>query len=137
MFTGLGYAYKVIFLLPCVGEPLVRGICKSLAFMSYHSPVGVQPCSSIAEFRTEFENQVRMSDLDVEISYQDTDKLEIIVNRCPYGYSRPGDKGVCEAAMDMDRKMFGYCGVDLIIDECMPDGHPVCRISFRSSKPHQ
>lgn len=130
VFVVLGYIYRLLFLLPVVGEPMVRGICRAIAFVNYNSPYGMKSCASIGELRKEFERLVRMADIDVRITAQDEDRLEILVPRCPYGFSGPRHAGVCDAAMDMDRKMFRYCGAELVVDECIPDGFSACLISI-------
>jgi hypothetical protein len=130
LFLMLGYTYRLLYRLPVIGDPLVRGICGAIAFMNYRSPYGIKSFVSMDEFRKGFERLVEMADLDIEITGQDEEKLELVLTRCAYGFSRPEHRGVCDAAMDMDRKMFGYCGAKLVIDACIPDGSPVCKISI-------
>ena len=42
-----------------------------------------------------------------------------------------GRAAACDAAMDMDRTMFRYCGCDLSIETRLPYGDPVCRVVIR------
>ena len=130
LFLALGYTYRLLYHLPVIGDPLVRGICRAIAFMNYHSPYGIKSFVSMDDFRKRFEGLVKMADLDIDIAGQDEEKLELVMARCAYGFSLPEHRGVCDAAMDMDRKMFGYCGARLVIDECIPDGFPVCKVSL-------
>lgn len=130
LFLELGLTYRALYHLPVIGERLVRGICAVIAYMNYHSPYGIKSFVSMDDFRMRFEALAEMADLDVEITGQDEGKLELVVPLCPYGFSGPEHRGVCDAAMDMDRRMYGYCGAKLVIDECIPDGFPVCRVSI-------
>jgi len=134
LFLVLGYTYKALYRLPVIGDPLVRGICGAIAFMNYRSPYGIKTFVSMDEFRKDFERLVEVAGLPVAVTGHDEEKLELVVERCPYGFSGPGHRGVCDAAMDMDRKMFGYCGAELVIDACIPDGSPVCKVSIY--RPH-
>ena len=130
LFLSLGYLYRLLYLVPFIGDPLVRGICGAIAYMNYHSPYGIKSFVSMDEFRKQFEGLVKVAGLPVEVTGHDEERLELVVKQCPYGFNKPGHRGVCDAAMDMDRKMFGYCGARLEIDQCIPDGFPVCKCSI-------
>lgn len=133
IFLFLGYVYDLLYRLPLIGDPLVRGINRSIGFLNYRFPYGPRHHDSIGALRKDLERLLDMADLDVEIVHQDTKKLELIITRCPYGFCRPEQRGVCDAAMDMDRAMFGYCGFRLEIDECIPAGAKACRLSIHKT----
>ena len=130
-FLFLGYIYDLLYRLPYVGDPLVRAINRSIGFLNYNAPFGPRPHDSVAAMRKDLERLLDIADLDVEIVYQDEEKLQMIITHCPYGFCSPGQIGVCDAAMDMDRAMFGYCGFELVIDECIPAGAKVCSVSIQ------
>ncbi len=130
LFLAFGYLYRMLYLIPIVGDRIVRGIGGAIAFMNYHSPYGIKSFVSMDEFRKRFEELVELAGLPAEVTGHDEEKLELVVKWCPYGFSKPGHKGVCDAAMDMDRKMYAYCGAKLVIDECIPDGSSVCKCSI-------
>jgi hypothetical protein len=125
----LGIAYGLLYRVPVVGDPLVKAVCRGIAFIQFHSPYRLKRADSIGVLRKDFERLVEVMDMDVEVTGEDEEKLELTLRKCPYGFSRPGQLGVCDAAMEMDRAMFGYAGCKLVIDECIPGGAPVCRLS--------
>jgi len=129
-FRFLGYLYRLVYLLPVIGEWTVRGICKVFAYISFYSPFGPRPCASIHELRKEFDRLIKTTGIELEVVYQDDERFEFVLPGCPYGFRRPGHLGVCDAAMDMDRVMFGLAGGELKIEECMPGGAPHCRVSL-------
>jgi hypothetical protein len=131
LMIALGSFYNLIFRMPLVGESLVRGMSRALGFMNYHSPYGPRPCETMAEFKDDFARMVALMDFDLEIIHEDEDKLEVILTACPYGFCRLEQRGVCDAAMDMDRTMFGLAGYEVVIDECIPRGAPICRVLIR------
>jgi|GEM_PF-701796 len=135
LFLALGFLYRLLYLVPVVGDMMVRFICSAIAYINYRSPYGIKYFYSMDDFRKRFEGLVKMAGLPVEVTGHDEERLQLVVERCPYGFNKPGHKGVCDAAMDMDRKMFGYCGTMLVIDECIPDGFPVCRCSIYRHNP--
>ena len=130
LFLAMGHFYRLLYLVPVAGDRMVRGIGGAIAFMNYRSPYGVKTFVSMDEFRKSFEGLVEMADLPVEVTGHDDERLQLVVKRCPYGFSKPGHKGVCDAAMYMDEKMYGYCGATLVTEECIPDGFPVCKCSI-------
>lgn len=135
VFLALGYTYRLLYLLPVVGDRAVRGICRGMALMNYHSPFGIKSFTSMDTFFEQFQGLVDLSSLPIVVTGHDDERLDLVVNWCPYGFSRPGHRGVCDAAMDMDRAMFGYCGMELIIHERIPDGFPACRVSIHAPAP--
>ncbi|MBN2028003.1 MAG: hypothetical protein JW854_14735 [Actinobacteria bacterium] len=131
LMLGLGRFYELLFRIPLSGESLVRGITRSLGFLIYHTPQGPRPCETMAEFKQDFARMTALMDFDLETIQHGEDRLEIIITACPYGYCRPDQQGVCDAAMDMDRAMFGHAGYELTIDACIPRGAPACLVSIR------
>lgn len=129
-FRLLGFCYRLLFLLPVVGEWIVRGMSKINAYMIFYSPWGPKRCNSVQELRKEFDRMMKIVGIEVEIINQDEERFEFVLSRCPYGFCRPGHWGVCDTAMDTDRIMFGLAGGRLVIDERIPGGAPECRISL-------
>ena len=129
-FLLLGLIYRLLYRLPVVGDSVVRGISRTIGVVAYRSPYGIKSCVSMDAFREELQRLAAMADLPVEITGHDEDRLDLVVNWCPYGFSRPEHKGACEAAMDMDRIMYRYCGLELVIDESVLDGLPTCKVSI-------
>jgi hypothetical protein len=130
IFLFMGYIYDLLYRMPLVGDAMVRGINRSIGFLNYRSPYGPRSHDSISALGKDLERLLDMADLEIEVVQQGEEKLELIITSCPYGFCRPEQMGVCDAAMDMDRAMFGYCGFQLQIDECIPAGAKVCRVSI-------
>ena len=59
------------------------------------------------------------------------DSFEFYVNGCPYGFKRPDQATACDAAMEMDRKLFRLLGAELTILESAPEGAQKCRMVMR------
>jgi hypothetical protein len=131
IFLLLGSAYGIICGVPVVGEHAVRGISRALGFVGSHNPHGLRSRDSMAELRQDLERLLETVDIDIEAISGDEESIELVLTSCPYGYSRPDQAGVCDAAMDMDRTMFRYCGCDLAIEARLPHGDPACRVLIR------
>lgn len=129
-FKALGYFYRLLYLVPVLGDRMVRGMGAAVAFSNFHSPYGIKEFVSMDEFRRQFQGLADMADLPITITGHDEDRLQLVVDPCPYGFTKPSQMGVCRAAMYMDEKMYGYCGATLVIDESIPDGDPVCKCSI-------
>jgi len=129
-FRLLGYYYRLIYLIPVIGEWMVRGMSKMIAYINFYSPFGPKRSSSIHELRKEFDRLMKMMEFEHEVVHQDDEKFEFVLPRCPYGFCRPEHLGVCDAAMDMDRIMFGLAGGKLVIEASIPGGAPECRINL-------
>ena len=129
-FRLLGYWYRLLYFLPVVGEWVVRGINKMVAYMIFYSPFGPKRSHSLQELRKEFDKAIKTAGIELEVIHQDDEKFQFVLERCPYGFCRPGHLGVCDAAMDMDRTMFGLAGGRLVVEECIPGGAPECLISL-------
>lgn len=126
----LGAVYRMLYRLPVVGDPLVRGIGRCIAFMGHHSPYGMKDGSSVAALRRGLEKALALMDIEAAIVHEDAEKLVLALPACPYGFHRPEHAGVCDAAMEQDRAMLGYVGARLTIDESIPTGAPACRVSI-------
>jgi hypothetical protein len=134
--SRMGRSYETLYRLPGLGDPLVRGLNRGIGRMNFHLPfLGLRRHDSIDGFRKDFLKLTGMMQLPVEIiaGSETPDGFEFYVQSCPYGYQRADQQGVCDAAMDMDRVLFGMMGADLTILESTVQGAPRCRISLRLS----
>lgn len=130
-FHLLGRFYGFIYRIPVIGNLIVRGICRLIGLLGYHSPICPKHFGSMDEFIEFLKTVTKSGGMDFEIAGRDNDRFEIILDECPYLFSRPDQVGVCEAAMDMDRTLFGRCGYEIIIKESLPRGDSVCREVFK------
>lgn len=129
VLRSLGKYYEFLHRLPVLGEPLVRGVTRSLARLAFNTPFsGFKRCESIEETRELLLRMCARAAIPIEIVEEERDRFVFNVLSCPYGYCRPDQMGVCDASMDMDRTFFKLCGVDLIIEESIVSGAPKCRI---------
>lgn len=130
LFKGMGYLYKLLYLVPVLGDRMVRGMGAAVAFANFRSPYGIKEFVSMDDFRRQFQGLADMADLPITITGHDEERLQLVVDPCPYGFTERKHLGVCRAAMYMDEKMYGYCGATLVIDASIPDGDPVCKCSI-------
>lgn len=129
-FLSLGRFYERLYRVPGVGESLVRGFCRNLGRISFYSPSGLKRSDNLPGVKATLVESCRKMGFKMELSGEKPDQFEFFVLECPYGYHRPEQQGVCDAAMDMDRVMFRLCGGDLRVEETIPGGAPKCRITM-------
>ena len=127
----VGSTYGFICRVPLVGEPAVRGFCRALGFLGNRVAGGMKWKGSMDELKQDLEDVFGQLDIDFEAMNHDEESIELILSSCPYGFRRPEHAQACDAAMDLDRTLFGYCGCDLTIEACLPHGDPVCRVIIR------
>jgi hypothetical protein len=127
----LGGTYELICRVPLAGEPAVRGFCRAIGFLGNRVPGGMRWRGSMAELRQDLASVFERLDIDFEAMNHDEESIELILSSCPYGFRRPEHALACDAAMDLDRTLFGYCGCDLTIEACLPHGDLVCRVLIR------
>lgn len=135
VFRALGYLYRLLSRLPLVGECMIRVIGRVLASLFRRSPYAIGQCADVAEFRQGFERVIGMLGISAEVLSHDDRRLEVVVKSCPYGFGRPGHKGVCEVAMEMDKAMAGFSRMRLEVDESIPGGAERCRMTFSRMDP--
>ena len=126
VFHLLGSIYSNIYRIPFIGNLIVRGVCRTFGLLGYLGAMRHNHYSSVEEFAGFFKTMTDAGGIEVEISSIDETQFEFSLKECPYGFNRPEQQGVCEAAMDMDRTLFGLCGFELTIKESIPGGSPVC-----------
>ena len=131
--SRMGRFYERLYPLPALGEPMVRGINRGIARMNFYGPLlGLKRHDSVDGFKKQFLRLIEMMQLPIEIiaESEGPNGFEFYVHSCPYGYHRPDQQGVCDAAMDMDRVLFKLMGADLTILEAAVQGAPRCRVAF-------
>lgn len=129
MMISMGKFYENLYKLPR-GESLVRSIASGLARMAFHSPGSImKKRDSAVEIKDDLVKMCGMMDIVINVTRADKDKFEFLVPICPYLYQRRDQEGVCEAAMDMDRMLIQLSGGELIIEESVPRGDSVCRVT--------
>ncbi len=133
MMADMGIRYEKMFKIPKIGEPLVRGVTRTFGHVNFRMPgIGPKRHKTIQGVKEDLARMVELMELPIAfIDENDTsDSFEIYVEHCPYGYHRPDQQGVCDAAMDMDRVLFRNMGAELIIKESIVYGAPKCHIKF-------
>lgn len=131
LFLLLGGAYRLVCRVPLAGEPAARYFARAMGFAGSHVPKGLRQKDSMAELKRDLERVFEMTDMRIDEICQDETSIELVLSTCPYGFRRPEDALACDAAMDMDRMMFRYCGCDLTIEARLPHGDPVCRVVIK------
>ncbi|MCX5859759.1 MAG: hypothetical protein NT056_07690 [Proteobacteria bacterium] len=130
---SLGRFYERLYRVPGIGESLVRGWCRNLGRVSFYSPSGLKRSDDLQGVKETLVESCRKMGFKMELSGEKPGQFEFFILECPYGYHRPDQQGVCDAAMDMDRVMFRLCGGDLQVEETIPGGAAKCRVTMRKN----
>ncbi len=132
----LGRMYEMVFNIPVFGNKMCRRLCKNIASITFYTPfMKMKKHNNIQGVKEEFLKLDDMYGGEVIISKEDETSFEYLSSPCPYGYSRDEQRGVCDAAMDMNRQLLKLCGAKLIIHERISMGAPQCRATIRMIKP--
>ncbi|MBN1289223.1 MAG: hypothetical protein JXA49_06265 [Actinobacteria bacterium] len=131
VFHLLGSIYISLYRIPVIGNWMVRGICRFFGFTGYFAALRRKNFDSLEDFVDFFKKITGAGGIEIDISYIDNTQLEFTLKECPYGFHLPEQQEVCEAAMDMDRTLFGSCGFELTIIESIPGGSSLCRERLR------
>lgn len=133
MMISMGKLYENLYKLPR-GESLVRKLARNIAWMAFHSPGSImKKRASVKEIKDDLVRMCERMDIVINVTKVDQDKFEFLVPACPYAYQRRDQEGVCDAAMDMDRTLIRLGGGNLIIEESVTRGDPVCRITVHKT----
>ncbi len=130
----LGKLYEGLCRIPAIGEPLARSMNRNMGRMIFYMPgSGAKRLSSISELKEYLLKTGEEMNFPFEIIEESVgpDSFEFYVNGCPYGYKQPDQAKACDAAMEMDRVLFGLLGGVLIVQEAAPEGVQKCRILLK------
>ncbi len=128
----LGKMYELVYKFPKFGNKMCRRMCKNIATITFHTPfLKMKKHDNIQGVKEEFLKLGELYGGEVIISKEDNTSFEYKSSPCPYGYSCADQKGVCDAAMDMNRQLLKLCGAKLVIHERISMGAPQCRASIR------
>ncbi len=132
MVIKMGQLYKFVYRFPVYGNRMVRSLCRGIAVMTFHSPsMKMKKHNSIQGVKEELEKLNGLSDGELVITKEDETSFEYMSTPCPYGYSPEDPKGLCDAVMDMNRKLFKLCGAKIIIHDRISGGAEKCRVTVR------
>ena len=127
----MGKFYEPVYRIPVLGDRIVRRLNRSVAFLTFHNPLmKMRAHRSIQGVKEEMLKLSGLSSGKFEITREDPSSFEYLSSPCPYGFNRKDQKGVCDAAMDMNRHLMSLCGAKLTIHESISSGAPQCRISI-------
>ncbi len=129
--SKMGRFFELAYKLPFVGDRVVRSLNRKIGYLTFNNPLSkMQKHDSIQGVKQEFLKLGSLSDGEIIITKEDDCSFEYLSSPCPYGFRRPEQKGVCDAAMEMNRRLFDLCGAKLIIHESISSGAPRCRITI-------
>jgi len=129
--TNLGKFFEATYKLPLFGEFVVRRMTRGMASMTFHNPFSsMKKYDTIQGIKLELQKMADTADGELIISKEDESSFEYLSSPCPYGFHRKDQTGVCDAAMDLNRRLFDLCGAKLIIHESIASGAPRCRITL-------
>jgi len=134
MMLRLGKFYEGLCKIPMIGETLARSFARSMARFAFYTPgSGVKRQDSILGVKKYLLETGKKMNFPFEIIPESVrpDSFEFFVGYCPYGFKHPDQEKPCDAAMDMDRKLFKLIGSELVIKESVVKGAPKCRILMK------
>jgi hypothetical protein len=120
--------------IPWVGVPTVKAWNRVLGSLIFRAPEpGGKPKESITGVKDYLLWSGKEMNFPFEIIEESVgpESFEFYVNGCPYGFKRPDQAAACDAAMEMDRKLFGLLGAELVILESAPEGVQKCRMMLK------
>lgn len=122
-----GKAQDLVFRVPAVGEILVRGGNRLLGRLAFHAPLlGGKKSSDIRSICEQWFAFLNRNGISPSLESMDDESFVWSVSSCPYGFCRPEQWGVCDAAMDLDRTYLRLLGAGLVIKERIPQGTAKC-----------
>ncbi len=135
LLKAAGKIEGVIFRFPMIGEPVIRGINRSLAHAAFHTPfLGGKKGISIVHVKKEWIRFLKNAGINIRVTGEDKDAFHWEADACPYGYCKKDQRGVCDAVMDLDRTYTRLLGGELIITARIPDGSSKCQYTTRLIK---
>ena len=134
---SMGKLYELYCKIPVIGLPLARLWNRIMGTVMFFATVpGRKRQDSIGPVKDYLLKIGKENNFPFEV-IEDTigpDSFEFYVGYCPYGYKEPHQQKACDAAMDMDRTLFGMLGADLTVLEDAPHGAPKCRVLLKMKK---
>lgn len=126
-----GKAYEGLCKIPLIGPPLARVINRNMGRFIYYMPgTGCKredTCEGVKAYLAKTRDDMGFPFEFIPES-EGPDSFDFYVAGCPYGYKRPDQEVPCDAAMEMDRKMFELMGWNLTIKEAAVHGAAKCLI---------
>jgi len=121
--------------VPWVGVPMVRAWNRMMGSLLFRAPEpGGKPKDSITGVKDYLLWSGKEMNFPFEIIEESVkpDSFEFYVNGCPYGFKRPDQLKACDAAMEMDRKLFSLLGGELTVLESAPEhGVQKCKMLMK------
>lgn len=122
----------LLFRIPTLGEPLLRGLQRAVAAVAFRLPVlGGKPATELADLRRQWFDFLARFGIYPRIDSEDARDLYWSVEECPYGLISPAERGLCDALMDLDRQYVELLGGEMTILERIPEGARRCRFVIR------
>ncbi len=128
----IGKAYSLVFTIPVIGEPLLRGMLKSVAHVFFYLPyVGGGRHRDTKGVRAGWFRFLSRFGIFPELTDEGENEFRWFVKACPYGFEHDREKQLCDAVMDLDRTYTRLLGGDLEILDRIPHGADCCRYVTR------
>jgi len=135
LLKGNGKLESLLFKIPLIGEPLIRNRNRAAGNLAFKLPLlGGKRGRTIQEVRDGWKKFLKRAGITIRVTSEDLDSFKWEMDACPYGFCRPEDRGVCDAAMDLDRTYTRLLGGELRINETIPDGFSKCSYTTRLAR---
>ena len=131
----IGKLYSLVFRIPVIGEPLLRGILRTVAHLFFYLPyVGGRESQSVADLKFAWFRFLSRFAIFPTVTSENGQEFRWFVNACPYGLTDSRDRALCDAVMDLDRTYIKLLGGELEILDRVPHGAECCRYVTRLKK---
>ena len=129
---SLGAFQSLLFRLPLLGNPVVRGLNRAVAYAAFYTPVvGGKRATTIADVKKGWLAFLERAGVTPVVTADGKMSFQWEVEACPYGFCKAEQRGVCDAVMDMDRTYTKLLGGELVIHDRLADGADRCRFTTK------
>jgi len=128
----MGKVYSLVFRIPVIGEPLLRGMLKTVSHLFFYLPyVGGRKHRSVAGLESGWFGFLSRFGIYPTVTSKNEQEFRWFVNACPYGFTVSRERALCDAVMDLDRTYIKLLGGELEILDRIPRGAECCRYVTR------
>ena len=132
MLPVVGKVNGLVYKVPYVGELVVRASSRAIGTLAFNLPVlGGEPSPHIGHVKNQWLKFMGLVGMKPQVVAEADGEFEIVVDECPYGFSKPEDKDVCDACMDLDRMYIHLLKGRFEILVRIPYGSHRCRFKIR------
>lgn len=132
LLPAVGKVNKTIHEIPIIGEVVVRASSRAMGTLAFKAPLfGGKPAQHIGHVKDQWLRFLGLIGLKPQVVDVTDGAFELVLDKCPYGFSSEDEQDVCDACMDLDRIYIHHLQGRFEILERITQGSSCCR--FRVS----